>query len=79
MAKKRDGKSARKVGRNARKPGTARKKFARLDLYRKARNVLKSCGEKFLVEVWTPERKKVEPEGQAMTVNRARDAALREK
>jgi hypothetical protein len=83
MASKKDGKKARKVGRTARRPGTARRKFARPDLFRKARKTLQSCGEAFLVKVWTPDRidyeervNRLQPEQAGITVRKARDAAL---
>ena len=47
MAKKHGGAGARKHGRAARKPKTARRKMRRPDLERKFRKTLKSCGKEF--------------------------------
>lgn len=82
--KKKEGKKSRKHGRTGRRPSTARRKFRRPDIYRKAKRTLQSSGSGFLIEVWVPERIEFEkrvmrlaPEAASVLVRRARDAALK--
>ena len=73
---KKQGKSSRKIGRNARRPAATRRKMRRPELFRKARNVLKSGGMKALL-AWADYRASRDDIATTIKVRKARDEAIR--